>query len=55
MSLDHWTDHLIEAEQREVDEIELAILRNKDELTALRKKHRRWLNMGTSRRRRDSK
>jgi hypothetical protein len=52
---DHWTDHLNPAEQREVDEIELAILANKDEAAALRKKHRRWLEIGTSRKRRAAK
>lgn len=52
---EHWTDYLNPIEQREVDEIELAILANKDEATALRKKHRRWLEIGTSRKRRAAK
>ncbi len=55
MSEDHWIDHLAVEEQRKVDELELAILKNKDDRIALRKEHRRWLEIGTSRKRRVAK
>ena len=52
MSMNHWTDFLNDTESRQLDEIELAILRNKDELRELRKKQRKFLESGTNRMRR---
>lgn len=51
----HWTDYLKPEESAEADRLALAILKNKDELTELRRRERRLFEIGTSRRRRAMK
>lgn len=52
MPLDHWTDHLTEQESVELDAIQLTILKYKDRIAELRKRERRFLEKGNSRKRR---
>lgn len=52
VSTTHWTDHLTPEESLILDDIQVSIVRVKDQLTELRAKERRYLDLGTSRKRR---
>jgi hypothetical protein len=52
--VDHWTDYLTEEESVELDDIQLSILKHKEKIAALRKRERRFLETGTSRKRRNA-
>jgi len=51
----HWSEFLKPDEEKELDRIQLAILKNKDDLAELRRRERKMLELGTSRKRRAAK